>query len=126
MTSADAPVPMSTLLTHRDWVRRLARSLVHDDATADDVAQGAWLAALRRPPTEARTARAWLARVVSRQASNARRAERRRAAHEAAGARPEALRSAAEMVAEAECHKDLVLAVMALDEPSRSTVLYRW
>src|SRR6185295_7589519 len=37
-----------------------------------------------------------------------------------------AVRSTADVVAEAESHKRLVLAVMQLDEPYRSTVLLRW
>ena len=117
---------METLLTHREWVRRLARSLVHDDASADDVEQRTWLTALRFPPRRAETARAWLAAIVRSQASNAWRDERRRDAREIAAARPEATRSAADVVAEAESHKRLVLAVMALEEPYRTTVLLRW
>ena len=117
---------METLLTHRDWVRRLARSLVHDDASADDVVQRTWLTALRFPPRRAETARAWLACIVRSQVSNARRDERRRGAREFAAARREATRSAADVVAEAESHKRLVLAVMSLDEPYRATVLLRW
>lgn len=117
---------METLLTHRDWVRRLARSLVHDDASAEDVEQRTWLTALRFPPRRSETARAWLAAIVRSQASNARRDERRRGAREFAAARPEATRSAADVVAEAESHKRLVLAVMSLGEPYRTTVLLRW
>ncbi len=124
--ASDVPVPMSTLLTHRDWVRRLARSLVRDEASADDLEQRTWLAALRRPPRDATTVRAWLARVVSRQAMNAHRGATRRDVHEFAAARPEALRSTADVVAEAESHKLVVLAVLDLDEPYRSTVLLRW
>src|SRR5687767_14560321 len=73
-----SPISMDTLLTHRAWVRRLARSLVRDDASADDVEQRTWLAALRRPPWDAATAQAWLAKVTRNEAFNARRADRRR------------------------------------------------
>ena len=36
------------MLEHSGWVRALARALVRDAATADDIAQETWLAALRR------------------------------------------------------------------------------
>src|SRR5947207_1545684 len=98
MSSAQAPVPIATLLVHREWVRRLARSLVHDEASADDVEQRTWLAALRSPPREAGSARAWLARVVKSQAMNSFRAQSRRDAHEKTGARGEPVRSAADVV----------------------------
>lgn len=46
------------------WLRRLARSLVADQATADDIVQDAYLAATVKPPPEDRPLRPWLARVV--------------------------------------------------------------
>ena len=58
------PIPFDELLGHRAWVRALARSLVADQATADDIEQQTWLAALRRPPRERATVRAWFATVV--------------------------------------------------------------
>jgi RNA polymerase sigma-70 factor (ECF subfamily) len=125
MTS-NTPVPMETLLTHRDWVRRLARSLVRDEASVDDVEQRTWLAALRRPPLDASTSRAWLSRVVRNEVFLSRRADGRRAAHEQVGARRRDVRSTATVVAEAESHKLLVMAVLDLPEPQRATVLLRW
>lgn len=126
MNHPDAPVPMSLLLTHREWVRRIARSMVHDDATADDVAQRTWLAALRGAPRDAGAARSWLSRVVRSKALNMRREGDRRAVHESAARRGEAVRSAAEVVAEAESHRRLVVAVHRLAEPYRTTVLLRF
>ena len=126
MTSAQAPVPIEALLAHRGWVRRLARSLVRDDATADDVEQRTWLAALRSPPVCAESARAWLARVVRSQASKTFRADGRRGAHESAAARPESRASPQEIVAQAEVHRRLVGAVLRLCEPYRTTVLLRF
>jgi RNA polymerase sigma factor (sigma-70 family) len=126
MSIADSPVPITTLLTHRPWVRRLARSLVHDEASADDVEQRTWVVALQKPPREAGAVRSWLARVVRSQALNAHRATSRRAAHERTGARPEALPPTQRIVAAAEIHKRLVVAVLDLAEPYRSTVLLRF
>ena len=111
-----APIPMETLLTHRDWVRRLARSLVRDEPTADDVEQQTWLAALRRPPHDEETSRAWLGRVVRNLAFDTQRAQRRRDAHERTAARPDALRSTSDVVAESEAHMRVVLAVHRLAE----------
>ena len=60
------PSVLAALLSHAEFVRRLARSLLHDEAAAEDVVQETYLAALVRPPrvTGEATARAWLARVV--------------------------------------------------------------
>ncbi len=117
---------METLLTHRAWVRRLARSLARDEASASDLEQRAWTAALRRPPQEEATSRAWLGRVVRNLARDAIRADGRRTHHERAAARAEALSPTADVVAEADAHRLLVLAVHGLGEPGRTTVLLRW
>ena len=52
------------LLDHLDWARALARTLVRDEATAEDLVQDAFAAALRRPPTERGKLRGWLGRVL--------------------------------------------------------------
>ncbi len=80
-----------TLLAHHEWMRRLARRLVLDDAEADDVVQEAWLRATERPPREAGALRAWLATVVRNAARQLARGESRRGRREFAAARSEAL-----------------------------------
>ncbi|MHC4473108.1 MAG: sigma factor, partial [Planctomycetota bacterium] len=52
-------VTAETLLAEKDFVRGLARSLVRDEARADDISQQAWLAAMERPPHSERAVRAW-------------------------------------------------------------------
>jgi len=126
MSSAHAPVPMTALLAHREWVRRLARSLVRDDASADDIEQRTWVAAMRSPPATEASARPWLARVVRRLALDSFRAQGRRERHESVAARGESVRSAADVVAEAETQRRVVAAVCALPEPYRTTVLLRF
>jgi RNA polymerase sigma-70 factor (ECF subfamily) len=123
--SAPAPAPES-LLAHTGWMRRLARSLVRDDAQADDVVQDAMAAALRSPPRDAVALPAWLAATVRNAARQVWRGESRRAAREMASARPEAQPGAAEVVARAEEHGLVVQAVLALEEPYRAAVLLRF
>ena len=70
MSQPDSPVTFDDLLAHRGWVRALARRLVGDASRADDVEQEVWLTALRRPPTHARSLRAWIGRVVRSRAQH--------------------------------------------------------
>src|SRR5436190_214700 len=48
-SSSDPAGTVETLLAEGEWVRRLARSLVADPATADDAVQDTWLAAVSTP-----------------------------------------------------------------------------
>jgi len=117
---------LADLLVHADWVRRLARRLVLDAAQADDVVQETWVAALERPPGDARNLRGWLARVVANVARQRGRAEARRAGRERDRARPEAVPSTAELAGRAALQRDVVGHVLALDEPFRTVVLLRF
>ena len=55
MDAAPSPVPsIERLLAERAWVRAFARSLVSDEASADDLEQQAWVAALEAPPAARR------------------------------------------------------------------------
>jgi len=49
MSAAPDLIVLDSLLAEREWVRRLARSLVATEADVDDVEQETWLAALRHP-----------------------------------------------------------------------------
>ncbi len=55
---------LEELLAHSGWVRALARSLVADGSSADDVEQQVWLTAMERPPRHSRNLKAWLSSVV--------------------------------------------------------------
>lgn len=112
------------LLAHRDWVRRVARALVGDDATADDLEQDVWLAAARaeRP----RSPRAWLGTVLRNTASNLRTSARRRERREAAAPQPRELPSPSEMLERAEIVERVARAVRTLDEPYRTVVFLRY
>jgi len=126
MTERAAPPPLDELLARREWVRRFARTLARDDASADDLAQEAWLAAIEHPPAHADAPAGWFRRVLLRHAINRSRGDRRREARENAASRPGNSPPAADVVAAAESHRRVVEAVMSLDEPYRTTILLRF
>ncbi len=118
--------PLERLLAHEPFVRALARSLVTDEALAEDAVQDTWLAALQGAPGAVRSPRAWLARVVRNFAFRTSRSAGRRSRREREAARPEALPSTEEIVGREEARRRLVEAVLALEEPYRRTILLRY
>ncbi len=125
MTSSSFP-DADRLVEHAAWMRRLARSLVGDAALADDLVQETWHAALVNPPPEDRPLRPWLAHVVRNFARRARRGESRRRRREEEGAQPEGQPSAAALVERLEGQRNVVDALLALEEPYRSTLVGRF
>lgn len=113
------------LLDNAAWVRRLARRMLADQGLAEDVAQETWIAGLRAGPRGAEL-RPWLARVVRNFALQARRSERARSSREQAVARREPSPSSSETLERAELHARLVQAVLGLEEPFRTTILWRY
>lgn len=120
------PATATLLLDDVAWIRTLARSIVADRATADDVAQDATVVALTRRPREPGALRAWLRRVVRNLAVDAHRGAARRATVESGASTPAADEDAGEIVARWEIRRAVVDAVLALDEPYRATVLLRF
>lgn len=113
---------LERLLRHSDWLTGLARRLVGDAATAEDLVQDTWVAALRNPPDPARPAQPWLAGVVRRLASLRRRRGARRADPPVNPVAP-----AAALVAErVEQERRLAREVLKLEPPYRDTVLLRY
>ena len=88
MTTASPAQAIADLLDHQEWTRRLARSLVWDDAQAEDLAQNVFLAALQRPPKTDRPLRPWLAAVLRNLRAKHALSERRRQARDAEVATP--------------------------------------
>ena len=125
MTTDRAGTPIEELLAHREWVRGLARSLVGDPDRADDVEQETWARALRRPPRQGGSVRAWLGRVVRSVWIDAHRSDRQRVLREMAASRPEAAHGV-DVVAQADAHRRVVQAAYELDEPYRTTLLLRY
>jgi RNA polymerase sigma-70 factor (ECF subfamily) len=117
--------PLDALLENATWLRNLARQMLADRGLAEDVVQETWMAALQRPPSEG-SWRPWLASVLRNFARQRVRSEAARTRREHTVARREVLPSADETVARAELHARLVQAVLALEEPYRSTLLWRY
>jgi RNA polymerase sigma factor (sigma-70 family) len=108
------------------WLARVARALVHDPATAEDLAQDTWIAALRRRARGEDAGRGWLSRAVRGRLWNLRRDEQRRQERERDVARQEALPSTDSLVERAELQARLAGALARLDEPLRTTALLRF
>jgi len=116
---------LDDLLDNAAWVHGLARQLLADSGAADDVVQETWIAALQSGASGAGL-RPWLARVARNFALQRRRSDVARAVRERTAARPERLAPTHEVVERAELHAKLVAAVLALEEPHRSTILWRY
>ncbi len=114
------------LPAHGAWIRRLARSLVRDDASADDLAQQAQLAALEKPGSVRGALAPWLSRVTRNFASRGWRDAARRAAREQAAARGEALPGADESAARIELQRLLVQELSGLDARERHALVRRY
>jgi len=112
------------LLSQRDFLRRLARGLLGDEALAEDVVQEAELRALEHRP--AGNLRAWLATVTRRLALNAHRGRGRRSAHERAAARAEAVPGPDEVLEGLDLQRGVLEAVRALAEAQRTVVWLRY
>lgn len=111
---------------HAHFVRSLARHLVGDEAGADDLAQEALLRYVESPPRSVFDPRAWFARVLRNLAHNQRRSGTNRALREQRAAKHEAQPAPDEQLLHAALLRSVVDAVLALDEPYRSTIVARY
>jgi RNA polymerase sigma-70 factor (ECF subfamily) len=114
------------LLSEVSWIRRLARELVADRDLADDLVQETCIAALEHAPRERSKLRQWLAQVLRNALRQRARADGRRGARERGGAKPEALEATDRLVERVALQRELVGAVLELEEPYRSTILQRF
>jgi len=119
-------VDADALLAHGEFVRALARKLVFDDDRADDVVQETWLAALEHAPDRPRSLRAWLARVARNIALKASRTESRRRRRDEGAPPPRPPEPPPDAVDRLARGRQAVDAVLALDEPYRTTVVLRF
>ena len=120
---------LARLSADSGWVRALARRLVRDtdrvDDQADDLAQDALVAVLEHRGPIA-SLRAFVAEALRRRAFERRREAAGRVERETRTARREALPSTLEMVERASGQRDLVQAVLELEEPYRTVILWRF
>ncbi len=126
MKPDDALLRADELLVDSRWIHRIARSLLTDPSSADDLVQEAWVAALAQAQAqrdEKGSTRSWLARVLRNLADKHWRSEARRRSREMTCARGESVASTADLVARAEMQRLVVEAVIALPEPYRTTIL---
>lgn len=108
------------------WLRALARRLVADPAAAEDLAQETWLRALSSGGA-ARSPRAWLAGVLRNQRRDRMRGQRRRERRERElGGSSREPATPDELVAEIELRGRLSEALLALEEPYRTTIVRRF
>ena len=120
------PVRLEALMTHREWVRRVALALVADVHEAADLEQDLWVKVLERPPRIRGSVRGWLAATLRNSFLNQRRGDARREARERLLAPPEARPSTTDVVADAEAVRRLMGEVLDLHEPYRTMVLLRF
>ncbi len=125
-TSPHAALEPEEFLRNQAFLRRLARSLVHDEDRAEDLVQDTWTAWAERAPRGLASTRAWLARVLRNRARNARRETERRARREGQVARPDRVDPGGEAEATLEVQSRVVAALRKLEEPHRTALVLRY
>jgi RNA polymerase sigma-70 factor (ECF subfamily) len=106
------------------FLRRLAFSLVRDEARAEDLVQDTWATWAAHRPSGLAEPRAWLARVLRNRAFNVKRGDERRAEREELAGQPDP--SAPETDGTLEAQAQLIEALRKLEEPYRSTLVQRY
>jgi RNA polymerase sigma factor (sigma-70 family) len=126
--TADA---MEKLVGQAAWLRRLAFALVRDRDAAEDVVQGAFIAAWKHPPAttgEGDDLKPWLRQVARRNALDQQRGDQRLRAREAEAVALDAPVAAGpeQLLGDLEIHRAVAEAVSALEEPYRQVVVLRY
>ena len=114
------------LLEHANFVRGLARSLVLDVHSAADIAQQTWVATLEHEPDTDRPLRSWLSRVTRNFVRSAHRKQRSRDKLERETTIQGDVPRPDEIAEREEVRRQMIDAVLALEEPYRSTILLRY
>ena len=121
------PVTLEHLMEHQGWALAVARRLVREEGEAEDLVQRTWMAALRRPPSSERGARAWIRTVILNLARERHRRNETRQRHEVASIPLDAhAPDVFESASKAEIRALLGEYLMALSEPYRSTIVQRY
>ncbi len=116
---------LEDLAARSEWVRSLARNLIADSATTEDIAQEASLAAIVHRGA-IRDSEAWWKAVTHKLVANFHRRDVRHRRRERDGARPDFVEDTAESVIQIEQQRLLAAAVLALDEVFRNVVVMRF
>src|SRR5689334_8026356 len=114
---------LDSLLAHEPFVRAVVRDLLRDEHRVQDVLQETWIRALQAGPDQGGSLKGWLAKVARRLALDQRRGTARLERRERDAARNEALESVDALSARLEAQREVVDAVLALEEPYKSVVL---
>ncbi len=122
---ADPAPTAEELLSHTEWLTRLARALVGDTA-AGDVVQDTYEAALAKPSNRQGPLRPWLGGVARNVARMAARGHVRRERREQAVPVHEDVPTPEQLLARAELQQRVNRLVLELHEPLRSTLLLRF
>lgn len=114
------------LLANLDWVQRLALALTRDRDAAADLTQDVARVWLEKRPRLPEGARGWLAGVLRRLVVDRARSEGARRAREHSAARPEGTDGELDVVERGARQQRVAQAVLELEEPYRSTLLYHY
>jgi RNA polymerase sigma-70 factor, ECF subfamily len=105
-----------------EWLQRLARALVRDVSSADDLVQEVWLTALRAQPRFKGSARPWLAKVARNLVRSRVRSARSHDRWERLSTGAEGPPSPESLITEQEALRIMRRLLSGLDEPYRSTI----
>ncbi|MFH0945745.1 MAG: sigma-70 family RNA polymerase sigma factor [Planctomycetota bacterium] len=125
MTNIAHRLDLDRLLCQDGFVRSVARGLVLDENTVDDVVQETFLRALRGGPSQGGSLAGWLRTVARNVARSIRRREESRERRHAQAAGPPPTPWPEEILEREELRRQVVEAVFSLDEPYRTVVLLR-
>jgi len=114
------------LLQNDRYVRNLARSLVRDEATAEDLAQDTMLSALRADLGAVHNLRGWLRATLQNCLAMHRRGRARAANHEARRSAGDPTPATDDVVHRIHEQQSLLAAVEQLDEPFRTPIVLRF
>jgi len=117
---------LQDLLAHDRWIRALARQLVRDEHAAEDIAQEAWAEVLEKPPRNVGRLRSWLGGVIRNLGAMRQQSDNSRRMREQSVAKSEAFPSVTEMRKRQHLSARVAEAVFSLDEPYRTSILYRY
>ncbi len=126
MSTPLTPDQIDELLSSRQGLVRLARRLVRDDQTAQDIAQDALVVGLTGAGAAKTSLGPWLSGVAKNMARRELRSDERRRRREQARAKRERVASTESLALRAEAQRRVLAALAELDEPFRSMLLLRY